>query len=125
LARAASGIAAEGTQDIASAAGGVHVPTPARLDSGIEMGPDDHHLAGGKSPNDVRRFLREVQFPTRKENLIRTASRAGAPDDVVRCLSALPLTDYARWEDVIRDYPRLPDREDLGDRNDVGPGARG
>jgi len=125
-ARAASGISAEGTQDITSPAGGIHVPTPREYKPGIEMRDDQPHLAGGKSPNDVRRYLRDVTFPTKKDHLVRTAAINGAPDEVVRCITMLPATDYGSFEDVIRDYPRLPQREDFANTvaDKSGPGAR-
>jgi len=126
VARAVSGISPEGTEDVASPAGGIHVATPRKYVPGVEVGDDQHHLAGGKSPNDVRRYLREVTFPTKKDHLVRAAAINGAPDEVIRSLTMLPATDYGSFEDVIRDFPRLPEREDFADsdRDKAGPGAR-
>jgi len=74
-------------------------------------------LAGGKSAADLRGYLEGAEFPIRKDELVHTARRRGAPQDVVDALEGLPSTDYARFEDVVRDYPPLPDEEDVGGDN--------
>jgi len=114
----------EGTQDIASAAGGIQASARAASQDGPDVRPDEHQLAGGKSPDDVRRFLQDVSFPAKKEAVIRAATRQGAPDEVVSCLSGLPATEYASFDDVIRDYPRLPEPEDFVGRGHAGQGIR-
>ena len=122
-ARGMSGIDPEGTPDL-ERTGGAHVPTPAQPREGVDAGPGEHILAGGKSPDDIQRYLEEIQFPAKKDSIVRVAARNGAPNDIVHCLSSLPMTDYGSFAEVIRDYPRLPEPDDLAKRTDAGPGAK-
>jgi len=81
-------------------------------------------LAGGKTPEAVLGYLAGVEFPAKKDALVRAAYRNKAPEDVLGALTLLPATDYADPEAVIRDYPPLPDAADLdrmeGDRTAGG-----
>jgi hypothetical protein len=116
-ARAMSGVAGEGTPDLSAPSGGVHSATPARYEPRTDVAGGDHTLTGGKSPDEVRCYLGALSFPVRKEDLIRTAASNGAPNDIVRSLSSLPATNYGSFEEVIRDYPRLPEPEDMEGRD--------
>jgi hypothetical protein len=64
-------------------------------------------LAGGTSSDDVLRYLRGVEFPTKKDRLVHAARQNGAPNDVVAALSALPATDYSSPEELIESYPHM------------------
>ena len=64
-------------------------------------------LAGGKSSDDVMRYLSGVHFPAKKDTLVHTARTNGAPNDIVGALSALPATDFTSPEEVIESYPHM------------------
>ena len=66
-----------------------------------------HDLVGGKSPEDLLRYLNGAEFPIKKDDLVRLARRNAAPDDVVAALSALPRTDIASQQELIDLYPHL------------------
>jgi len=66
-----------------------------------------HDLAGGKSPSDILAFLAGVQFPAKKDDLIHTARRNGAPSDVLGALANVPRTDIASPDELLDLYPRL------------------
>jgi len=114
----------EGTRGISNPSGSIHVPTPDQHPLGVDVGPDQPFLARGRKPNDIRRWLEGAEFPTKKDRLVHLASQNAAPNDVVLALTMLGQTDYGSFDEVIRDYPRLPDREDFTDKNNVGPGAK-
>jgi hypothetical protein len=64
-------------------------------------------LASGTSSDEVLRYLRGVEFPTKKDRLVHAARQNGAPNDVVAALSALPATDFASAQEVIEAYPHM------------------
>jgi len=64
-------------------------------------------LAGGKTPSDVLRYLEGVTFPAKKDDLVHTARRNGAPNDIVAALSALPGTVFNSPEELIEAYPPM------------------
>jgi len=103
----------EGTPDISSGSGGVHIESPAdykpRTDMAARPTEGVPRLGGGKTPEDILGYLTGVDFPALKDTLVRAASRNGAPEDVVAALSILPATEYGSAEQLIRDYPRLPE----------------
>ena len=47
-----------------------------------------------KDPTDVQRYLAGIGFPTKKDELIATADRNGAPQDVIEALQALEQEDF-------------------------------
>jgi hypothetical protein len=52
---------------------------------------------------DVREYLTTVDFPADKDAIVRVAQEAGAPDDVVKALRAMPPEiEYANKEEVMR-----------------------
>jgi hypothetical protein len=69
------------------------------------------------SPDEVTRALRNADFPATKEELIRAAQDAGAPDDVIKALRAIPPEEYRNRDEVARSVPVDP----AADR-DLSPG---
>jgi hypothetical protein len=52
---------------------------------------------------DVLRYLKSMDFPAPKEDIVREAERAGAPHDVLKALRAMPPgIDYHNTEEVAR-----------------------
>lgn len=64
-------------------------------------------LAGGKADVNLRRFLEGLSFPALKHDVVHTARKNGAPNDVVSVLEQLPVNEFASAEQVIAEYPRL------------------
>ncbi|MFO0927094.1 MAG: DUF2795 domain-containing protein [Gemmataceae bacterium] len=87
-----------GTSDIGAASGSVHLPPPAQAtaNTGLANRPVEGvgRLAGGKTPDAIRRYLQGVTFPANKEDVVRAAHRNGAPDDVLAAVTSLPSAHY-------------------------------
>ncbi|WP_410663987.1 DUF2795 domain-containing protein [Amycolatopsis sp. lyj-84] len=49
---------------------------------------------------DPRPYLTEVDYPCGRDELLRAAAAAGAGDDVLGPLGALPASDYADGDGV-------------------------
>ncbi len=106
----------EGTQGIASPAGGVHVERPSRAEgtTGLEeIAVEDTRLAGGKTPEDILAATAGVSYPANKEDLIRAAAHNRADEQIVEALRLLPGKEYDSAERVLADYPRLPGEDDV------------
>jgi hypothetical protein len=100
----------EGTPSQGAPSGGVHnepasgqVPRT-DLDARGDRPP---RLVGGKSPSEVLDYLRGLEFPAKKDAVVRAARRNGAPEDVLGALNMLTATEYADEQQLLRDYPRL------------------
>jgi hypothetical protein len=70
------------------------------------------------STDEVLSALRNVDFPASKEELLRAAREAGASDEVIRALRAIPPVEYANRNEVARSVPVDP-AEELG----LSPGS--
>jgi hypothetical protein len=54
------------------------------------------------TPDQVLRYLDTVDYPADKDTLVATAERAGAPEDVLRSIRAIPPVDYRNRAEVVR-----------------------
>jgi hypothetical protein len=54
------------------------------------------------TPEDVLRYLQDVDYPADKEALVDAAERLGAPEDVIRSLRAIPPVEYRNPAEVRR-----------------------
>jgi hypothetical protein len=116
------GAMSEGTAAQGAPSGGVHNEAPSRQVPRTDLDARDDRpprLAGGKSASDVLRLLGGLEFPAKKDAVVRAARRNGAPDDVLGALNLLTATEYADEQALLRDYPRL-DNDDPGSS---GPSA--
>jgi Protein of unknown function (DUF2795) len=52
--------------------------------------------------------LKNVDFPAGKDELVRAAEAAKAPEPAVRALRAIPPVEYANREEVARSLPDNP-----------------
>jgi hypothetical protein len=57
---------------------------------------------------EVLRYLTALDFPASKEEIVGEAERAGAPDDVLRALRAMPPVDYGNINEVARSAATNP-----------------
>lgn len=55
--------------------------------------------------DQVRAALNDVDYPVSKDDLVAHVERAGAPEDVVRSVRALPLAIYDNDSQVLRSLP--------------------
>jgi hypothetical protein len=60
------------------------------------------------TPDQVKRYLADVDYPAGKEALVAAAERAGAPEAVVRGLRAIPPVEYRNGAEVVRSVPLDP-----------------
>jgi hypothetical protein len=52
---------------------------------------------------DVREYLKTVDFPADKDAIVRAAEEIGAPEGVVKALRAMPPeVEYANKDEVLR-----------------------
>ena len=63
--------------------------------------------------HQLKMALRNVDYPAGKEELIRVAEAAGAPEKVIRALRAIPPEVYRNRQEVARSIPDDP-AEELG-----------
>jgi hypothetical protein len=54
------------------------------------------------TPDQVLRYLADVDYPADKDTLVEAAERAGAPDAVLRGLRAMPPVEYRSRAEVVR-----------------------
>ncbi|GAA4697565.1 hypothetical protein GCM10023215_39770 [Pseudonocardia yuanmonensis] len=59
-------------------------------------------MAGSLTPEQVLDYLTDVDYPADKDALVSAAERAGAPDEVLRSLRAIPPVDYRSRAEVVR-----------------------
>jgi hypothetical protein len=69
--------------------------------------------------DEVVEALRSVDFPATKDQLIQAAQAAGAPDEVIRALRAIPPVEYRNRSEVARSVPA-----DLVAELGISPGQR-
>jgi Protein of unknown function (DUF2795) len=60
------------------------------------------------TPDQVLSYLADVDYPADKDTLVQAAERAGAPDEVLRSLRAIPPVDYRSKAEVTRSVPTDP-----------------
>lgn len=67
----------------------------------------------GVTTDQVERFLHHlpIDYPASKEELLRAAQDAGAPEEIIRALRAIPPEEYANRNEVMRSVPTDPAEE--------------
>ena len=61
--------------------------------------------------HQLKMALRNVDYPAAKQELIRAAEAAGAPEEMIRALRAIPPEVYRNREEVARSIPGDPAEE--------------
>jgi hypothetical protein len=54
------------------------------------------------TPQQVLGYLEDVDYPADKDTLVTAAARAGAPEEVLRSIRAVPPVDYRSRAEVLR-----------------------
>jgi len=106
----------QSTQDVTAPSGGVHLDAPSRATPNTHLADrpvEAPRLAGGKTPEMIAGYLDGVSFPQKKDALVRAARRNGAPEDVLGSMNLLNATEYGSLDELLRDYPRLPDEDEV------------
>jgi hypothetical protein len=62
---------------------------------------------GGRSPANIQKHLKGVDYPASKEQLVEAARRNQAPDEVVREIEELPGDRYGGPQDVMKAYGEI------------------
>lgn len=62
---------------------------------------------GGHSPANIQKFLRGVDYPASKDDLLKTAQDNEAPDEVVETIRDLPADRFGGPQDVMKAYGEL------------------
>lgn len=52
--------------------------------------------------NDVKKFLKMVDFPASRDDIVKSAQDEGAPEEVVKALRGMPPVDYGNKDEVLR-----------------------
>jgi len=61
-------------------------------------------LVDGKSTEEVGRYLQGLRYPVLKEDVVHTARRNGAPDEVVASLEKIPVTEFKSEDELFQAY---------------------
>ncbi len=64
-------------------------------------------LAGGETPEMVLQYIKGIQFPAKKDDIVNAARQNGAPHPIVGALSQLPVGEFGSPEELIDAYPQL------------------
>lgn len=62
---------------------------------------------GGESPSNVEKFLKGVNYPAKKEDLVQTAKSNGAPSEVMDVIKQLPASQFGGPQDVMKAYGQV------------------
>jgi hypothetical protein len=60
--------------------------------------------AAGKSPAQIQKFLKGQEYPAEKQELISTAKKNKAPDEVMQVIAELPKGEFSGPQDVMKAY---------------------
>ena len=59
---------------------------------------------GGESPANVTTFLKGIDYPARKEQLVKHAQQNGAESSVIDVLQNMPDQEYDNMADIMKGY---------------------
>ena len=59
---------------------------------------------GGQSPANVQNYLEGARYPSRKQDLVSTARKNGAPQEVIDVLEKLPADEFGGPQEVMKAY---------------------
>lgn len=61
---------------------------------------------GGESPSNVQTYLKGVQYPANKQDLLEAARSNEAPSEVIEIIEDLDEEEYGGPQDVMKAYGR-------------------
>lgn len=56
------------------------------------------------SAANVTQFLKNIDFPSRKDDIVKHAQQNGADEEVLKALRNLPDTEYTNMADVMKGF---------------------
>lgn len=59
---------------------------------------------GGKSPSNVAHYLKGIDFPAKKKDLIDHAKKNDADSEVIDAIGQMPDDEYGNMADVMKGY---------------------
>jgi hypothetical protein len=59
---------------------------------------------GGESPANVTTSLKGIDYPAKKDQLVKHAQRNGAESEVIEVLKAMHDQEYGNMADVMKGY---------------------
>lgn len=59
---------------------------------------------GGHSPANMQKFLKGQHYPSRKEDLLKTARNNDAPQEIIDWIRDLPENDFEGPQDVMKAF---------------------
>ncbi len=57
---------------------------------------------GGHSPANIAHYLKNIDFPCSREQILRQAENNNADDEVLEVLQQMPESDYGSMADVMK-----------------------
>lgn len=62
---------------------------------------------GGQSPANVQAHLKGISYPASRDDLLSTAKKNNAPEDVMELLRKIPDQEYHGPQDVMKAYGNI------------------
>ncbi|HEY7126809.1 MAG TPA: DUF2795 domain-containing protein [Ktedonobacterales bacterium] len=62
---------------------------------------------GGESPSNVQKYLKGVDYPAKKRDLVETARKNAAPNEVVQVIQQFPDQEFKGPQDVMKAYGEM------------------
>ncbi len=62
---------------------------------------------GGESHANVQKYLKGVDYPARKRDLVDQAKKNAAPDEVVQVIQRFPDQEFGGPQDVMKAYGEI------------------
>lgn len=59
---------------------------------------------GGESPANVSTYLKGIDFPAGRDQLVQHAEKNGAESDVLNIVKQMPEQEYGNMADVMKAY---------------------
>ena len=62
---------------------------------------------GGHSPANVQKYLRDVEYPASKDDLLQQAKRNSAPQEILDTIERLPEDQFGGPQEVMKGYGEI------------------
>ncbi len=59
------------------------------------------------SPAQIRKFLKDVEYPVKKQDLIEQAKKNNASNEVLQDLNRIPDKEYTGAKDIDREFESI------------------
>ncbi len=62
---------------------------------------------GGESPANVEKYLKGIDFPAKKRDLMEQAKKNAAPQEVMQVIQQLPDQEFRGPQDIMKAYGEM------------------